>query len=99
MQIDVEDRPAKFQMLKIGAPDSTSIETISPEQFTGNWDAELFQTQAVGDDWLRKGQSCFLDVPSVLVPETRNVIVNPLHPEAVHLAILQVYQHAFDIRL
>jgi RES domain-containing protein len=35
-----------------------------------------------GANWLRRLSSALLAVPSVIVPEERNVLINPLHPDA-----------------
>ena len=33
-----------------------------------------------GDQWLRSGASALLQVPSAIVPEEYNVLINPRHP-------------------
>lgn len=99
MEIDAEDRPERFQVLKIEGPDALSIEKIEPDTLPANWPADTDTTQSIGDRWLDEQRSLLLEVPSVLVPETSNVLVNPLHPEMSHLKIIRVYEHAFDARL
>jgi hypothetical protein len=46
-------------------------------------------------------EDCFLllSVPSVLVPETWNVLVNPRHVQAGALRVVAVYEHGFGGRL
>jgi RES domain-containing protein len=39
-----------------------------------------------------------LEVPSVLVPERRNYLINPVHPEMKNLRITARYTHPFDQR-
>jgi RES domain-containing protein len=56
-------------------------------------------TRSIGDRWLREGRSLLLQVPSVLVPETWNVLVNPQQGEANLLKISAMYDHGFDRRL
>jgi len=94
IEIDSEDRPERFQVLKIEGPDSLSVETVSLDPIP-----DMPETQAIGDEWLASGRSLLLRVPSVLVPETSNILVNPAHPEAARLRIAKVYHHAFDPRL
>jgi hypothetical protein len=53
-------------------------------------------TQTSRDRWLGEGRSLLLQVASVLVPETWNVLVNPQHAEATRLRITATYEHAFD---
>jgi RES domain-containing protein len=99
MEIDSEDRPERFQVLKIEGPDTLSIEKIELHALPANWAEDIASTQSVGDRWLSERPSLLLEVPSALVPETWNVLINPLHPEASLLKITKTYEHAFDTRL
>jgi hypothetical protein len=40
-----------------------------------------------------------LNVPSAIVPETFNVLLNPAHQDAKRIAIVQAGKHAIDPRL
>jgi RES domain-containing protein len=99
MEIDPEDRPERFQVLKIEGPDAVSVERLDAAALPEDWGENPTATQAIGDDWLASARSLLLEVPSVLAPETWNVLVNPAHPEAGQLKIARVYQHPFDTRL
>ena len=99
IEIDSEDQPAHFQVLRIEGPDSLSIETIGADSLLQNWVEDLTVTQTIGDRWLTAKRSLLLQVPSVLVPETWNVLVNPLHSESDRLKITAVYKHPYDARL
>lgn len=98
MELDSEDRPDRFQMLKVECPDMLSIERIEADRLPTGWADDTSATQIVGDRWLSEKRSLLLEVPSVLVPETWNVIVNPLHAEAAELKIVATYEHVFDAR-
>ncbi len=98
MEIDSEDRPERFRVLRIDGPDSISIEKIELDALPPNWVDDVNGTQAIGDRWLSERRSLLLQVPSVLVPETWNVIVNPQHAEADLLKITARYEHALDGR-
>ena len=99
MEIDSEDRPERFQVLRIEGPDTLSIERIEAAALATNWAEDLTSTQSIGDRWLSEGRSPLLHVLSVLVPETWNVLINPQHAEANRLKITMTYEHAFDARL
>jgi RES domain-containing protein len=99
MEIDSEDRPERFQILRIEGPDSVSIEKLEVDSLSPNWGEDMSATQAIGDRWLSEKRSLLLQVPSVLVPETWNILVNPQHVEIRFLKITTVYEHAFDARL
>jgi RES domain-containing protein len=99
MEIDSEDRPERFHVLRIEGPDSLSMEKAEMDFLPPHWAEDMSITQSIGDRWLRELPSLLLEVPSVLVPETWNVLVNPQHGEANVLKITAMYDHAFDARL
>lgn len=99
LEIDAEDRPERFQVLRIEGPDALSIEEIKPNALPSNWVEDIASTQNVGDVWLSEACSLLLKVPSVLVPETWNILVNPKHAEANLLKVTMTYEHPFDARL
>ena len=99
IEIDSEDRPGLFQVLRIEGPDSLSLELVEAASLPPDWGQDISSTQTIGDLWLSERRSLLLQVPSVLVPETWNVLVNPQHPEANLLKLTAAYEHAFDARL
>jgi RES domain-containing protein len=99
IEIDSEDRPERFQVLRIEGPESLSLEKVEASSLSPNWAEDTNATQAIGDRWLSEKRSLLLQVPSVLVPETWNVLVNPLHVESNLLKIIAMYEHPFDSRL
>ena len=98
-EIDIEDLPATFRYLEIEAPDSVRIEQVDIPNLGPHWKQDLAITRRVGDDWLRALQSPLLRVPSVIVPETWNVLMNPRHPNAGRVRILRVHTQLVDPRL
>jgi RES domain-containing protein len=98
MELDSEDRPDRFQVLKVEGPATLSLERIETDGLPTGREDDITATQVIGDQWLAEQRSLLLEVPSVLVPETWNVLVNPLHEEAKLLKIVATYEHAFDAR-
>lgn len=56
-------------------------------------------TRALGDGSLGRSSAALLTVPSAIVPETFNVLLNPLHHDATRITIVDTGEHAFDPRL
>jgi RES domain-containing protein len=54
---------------------------------------------SVGDTWLSKLPSAALRVPSVLVPNAFNILLNPRHPDAARAEIGSIEPFGFDPRL
>jgi RES domain-containing protein len=98
-EIDIEDIPVSLRYLEIDAPDSISIETVNVETLPGNWRSHQEATRRTGDEWLRSGRTALLRVPSVIVPMTWNIVINPRHPESTQIRIIHTYEHGIDPRL
>jgi RES domain-containing protein len=52
-----------------------------------------------GDRWLKANTSALLVVPSVIVAEERNVLINPLHPDTQKISVHKVRKWTYDPRL
>lgn len=96
--MDIEDLPVDFQLLTIEAPDDIQLPAIDLNKLPEGWTANLAATRAVGDAWLRDGTSLLLRVPSVLVPQALNVLINPMHADAPSLKIISAEKVPLDTR-
>ena len=67
----------------------------SPENAEG-W---LSATRAWGDKWLEAGVSLIAEVPSVIVPEESNLLLNPRHPALGEVVAEIVRPWVYDARL
>lgn len=55
--------------------------------------------QVFGDVWLAEERTPILRVPSFIVPESFNLLLNPAHPDAGKMKILRRRPFRFDERL
>lgn len=55
--------------------------------------------QRLGDAWVRASDSPILAVPSVIIPDERNYLLNPKHPEFAKIKIAKSEHFTFDPRL
>lgn len=60
---------------------------------------DIKQTRARGEAFLKAKTSCILRVPSILVPEEYNLLLNPLHPDAPKIQAVDHRDFTFDGRL
>jgi RES domain-containing protein len=56
-------------------------------------------TTTFGDAWLQEQRTPVLQVPSSIVPESPNLLLNPAHPAAVRARIAGSRPFTFDRRL
>ena len=98
-EIDIQDLPVRYRLLKVEVPDEVQVERVLPDHLPAGWPEKTEVTRALGDDWLAKGSAALLSVPSAIVPETFNVLLNPAHQDAKRIVIVQAGEHAIDPRL
>jgi RES domain-containing protein len=60
---------------------------------------DLSATQSLGDEWLAAGRNLALAVPSAIVPEELNYVLNPLHPAYGRLRFGNLTPFVLDPRL
>lgn len=53
----------------------------------------------IGDGWVRSASSAVLAVPSAIIPEELNFLLNPAHPDFAEISIGQPHDFEFDRRL
>lgn len=70
-------------------PDGPGLMTEAPGQ----------ASSAFGGDWLRAGQQLGLVLPSVVVPQARNLLLNPLHPAMAQVTLVHQEHFQLDQRL
>lgn len=75
-------------------------QTVTPAGLPVTWVAEPPGTATTdyGDAWLVSNSSALLVVPSVIIHEESNVLINPAHPDAKKISATIVRQFVFDPR-
>lgn len=76
-------------------------ETWTAAELPVGWDAlpEGKVSLDLGDTWLTAGNAPLLAVPSVIVPEEHNVLVNTAHPLAKEITVTKLRKWLYDPRL
>jgi RES domain-containing protein len=98
-EIDIGDVPLRYRLLRIDVPDDVAVERPAREGLAADWFEQTAMTRAIGDAWLAGGSSALFAVPSAIVPATENVLLNPAHPDASRVTVIDVSEHAVDRRL
>lgn len=81
--------------------DARFVEIASFKALPTDWRVEPppQSSQAVGDAWVQEGRSAVLALPSVIVSEELNYILNPAHPDFKRISIGKPQRFTFDPRL
>ena len=99
LELDPAHLPRSYKLLKAEAPDNISLRTIGKADLGADWTQDLLATRNLGDAWLRSRATALLRVPSAIVPETFNLLLNPRHPDAARLRIVSHRDYPWDKRL
>jgi RES domain-containing protein len=99
LEIDAEDLPSHYQLLGVDVPNDLPITRLDENELPAKWREQIAVTRARGDAWLREAPAPLLRVPSVLVPDARNYLLNPAHADAARISIASTTRAAFDPRL
>lgn len=103
VHLNGEGLPLNRYLVEIAIPDAVwrAARRETAASLPVGWDAEPAGRTSVefGTAWLRARASALLVVPSVIVAEEFNVLVNPAHPDAARIAARKVRKWTFDARL
>jgi RES domain-containing protein len=91
-----------LKLVAIDVPDGAGlIYRPAIDDLPADWDSLPVSagSQEFGGNWLAQGRQLVLFVPSAIVPEATNAMINPAHPEYgnVHLSIVRDFE--FDSRM
>lgn len=80
---------------------SLEFEYFEPSDLQNNWRKYPAPTglQQLGKDWLLRGESVGLMVPSVIIPTEFNIILNPEHDAMKKLKVIATRKFSFDPRM
>ena len=94
--------PLNRYLIEITIPDDvwSAAEVIDAASAPVGWDAEPASktSSGFGTRWARSNASLLLLVPSVIVTEESNALINPRHPDIVKVTARKVRKWLYDPR-
>jgi len=97
---DVDLLPSDLVAVEVDVPAKVRVGEIKLKELPRAWRRHPAppRLQEMGNDWLDRGRTAVLRVPSALVPTESNFFVNPLHPDFSELRVVRRLKFAFDER-
>jgi RES domain-containing protein len=99
LEIGESTLPDGYQLMKANVADTVSRERLDMTTLPAGWEDDPIPTRRIGDGWLRQAESALLEVPSAIVPETWNCLLNPDHADAAGVRIEWSNRFPYDSRL
>lgn len=103
VHINTRTLPMNRYLVRINIPHEVwaTAEVIDHVTAPVGWDAEPQGRVSldVGKGWIEHAASALLLVPSVVVPEEHNVLINPAHPDAAKITAAKVRKWLYDPRM
>jgi RES domain-containing protein len=92
-------RPLDYHLIYIEIPEKISTAIIDKEKLKRAWKTDISYSQFIGDEFLKSSNELLLKVPSAIVDEENNFIINPKHPDIAKVKITTSKIFEFDERL
>ena len=101
VNLDDELKRERFLCFPGEIPEGLPVASIAVADLQGDWRSSTRseRLQTLGARWLTAGESVALSVPSAVVPQERNILLNPAHPDFARIAIGEPEPFSFDPRL
>jgi RES domain-containing protein len=79
---------------------SDQILTVTAEELPGEWfvNPAPDRLKKIGDNFIREGRFLAMKLPSAIMPEENNILVNPNHPEFENAHVVYVRAIPIDKR-
>jgi RES domain-containing protein len=90
--------PDSYTLTSFEIPDNT-IYQVQLKKLKKEWKYDLTYTQGIGEDFLSENQSLCLQIPSAIVPQENNFLINPLHQDFKKVKIIASELLELDKRL
>ena len=99
--VHINEPPDDYAMTTLFVPDDVSVRTPGLRHLPQAWNSDDYNapTRALGDAFISSGQHLMLCVPSAVVKDDLNYLLNPLHPDIRRVKVLAVVSFRFDPRL
>lgn len=101
VNLPISDLPDDLVSVQIKIPDDLLRAEISSEDLPANWRSfpAIEELKDIGTDWAREGEMGLLVVPSVVIPNELNFLINPANAETPRVEIISLEAFALDVRL
>jgi RES domain-containing protein len=90
-----------FNLITIECPDHIKIEAIYLKYLPTNWADfdQMPKSQSIGEKWVKENESAILKVPSSIIEDEVNYLLNPGHRDFELIKLIKTQPFVFDQRI
>jgi len=101
VNVGIEEAPLDLVSISADVPATVRRRELAIGDLPANWRTYPAPERlaAIGTAWARSLESAVLIVPSCVIPEEKNWLLNPRHPDAGRIRIEKKAAFRFDPRL
>ncbi|MGH7874228.1 MAG: RES family NAD+ phosphorylase [Candidatus Binatia bacterium] len=101
VHVDVDLLPNDLVAIAAEIPESLAVDTVRPAKLPRNWRRypASESLKDIGTTWATKNSTAILAVPSAIIPEERNYLLNPAHRNFKQVRIRRSIPFHFDPRM
>lgn len=101
VHLGVKASPQAYVAIAADIPGSVAVEQVDRSNLPPDWrkDPPPPSLAAIGKEWASRANSAVLQVPSAVIDEEWNYLLNPQHPDFTQIAISAAKEFQFDSRL
>ncbi len=101
VHLDKDDPPGDLVLAIAEIPENLTREQLEVSDLPANWReaAPPRELARCGDEFAQNGEHCLLLVPSVLVPNENNYLINPAHPVYNRIVVRELEPLSYDLRM
>jgi RES domain-containing protein len=101
VNLDRDTEPDQLVAVSADIPDDTRIGYIEVSDLPKNWRSYPVpeELQDLGTAWVASASAAVLVIPSAVIPEERNYLLNPAHPDFKRFRLNKPEAFHFDPRM
>jgi RES domain-containing protein len=101
VHVSKETRPDELVSISLEIPKTVRIERVSESKLPPNWRIypAMDELKEIGRKWIKNGATAILVVPSAVIPQELNYLINPDHPDFKKMKISKPVPFNLDERM
>jgi RES domain-containing protein len=94
-----KDFSIELSLLRISIPDTIDVKEIKLNKLKAKWNEDASYSKFIGNEFIKSKNNLVLKVPSAVVMDEYNFLINPLHDDFKKVKITEVKDFSTDKRL